>query len=112
MLWNSIGMMLIGVVLTFGGVDGVSFWQGLLILLSGIALGRAVGDFLRVSVSGITAFRISAVLFTVFIMSIFGTKFGDTETVSLVISILMVAFALLLFFVFEAYIREQIERAA
>ncbi len=101
-------MMLIGIILAFGAVEGIPFWKGLLLFIGGVALGRAVGDFLRVNIHRITAFRISAVIFGVFIGLAFTPGVDSADAMSWVLPILALAFTLIIFFGIEAYIREQI----
>lgn len=111
MLWNSIGLMLGGVIISFGAISGIPFWVGPLLLLSGFALGRAVGDFLRMDVKGTTMYRIAAIIFSAFISAGLAPAPSRVNFGSVAMTILIFAFALLFWFLIEVYIREKIGEA-
>ena len=105
-------MMLFGIIMLFGGIESISIFQGVLILVSGFFLGRSVGYFLKIDIRGTISLRISAVLMTVFVATFFTGQIEDDGWSGVLMAAVFASFALLIYIALEAYVRDQIQSAS
>ncbi len=108
-LLNSLGLLFVGAFVLLVQPEGIPLAFGVALLVSGLAMGRGVGFFIQHDLKGIRSYRIGALIFSIAFTIPFLSVFSDSALKSWIFAGLVFVFAIAMFLLLEAIVRERID---